>query len=161
MRDLIEQKRIIIEEYLAGQGYSHEKLRLPTVDSDCVQYQWLIKSEDNFSIFLMLFEEDKQSYVWVEVALSKNDSYSPDLTLFMLKTHYSYLHPYRLAISENGFLVVQFISPIRKICDHDFSLLLSDLIGFSKFVFEELKDRFDLKSISFEKGSITKVERNK
>lgn len=152
-----KSKRQIIEDYLEGIGLSHEKQRISQNEESI---KWIFRFKDS-SVFLMLFYDEGQDYLWIEVAISQEKHFQYDLLLFLLKTHYSYLHPYRLAISDRGFLVVQYISPISKVCDEDFRLVLKDLLGFSEYVIQELKGKFILNSISFGKGASTSVERNK
>lgn len=152
-----KSKRRIIEEYLEDLELSHEKQRISQNNEGV---QWIFRFKDS-SVFLMLFYDEGQNYLWIEVAISHEKQFQYDLLLFLLKTHYSYLHPYRLAISEKGFLVVQYISPISKVCDDDFRLLLKDLLGCSEYVIQELRAKFELNSISFGKGASTSVEMKK
>lgn len=156
MSDSVEKKKLLFEEYLISLGLCPESINLTNEDS----YQWLFSFMDS-SVFLMIFNEGALSYVWIERALFKEDSYPLKLTLFLLKTQYSYLHPYRLAISDGGFLVVQFISPVNKVCDEDLRLILKDLIGFSEYVAQELSQKFALNSIFFGEGTSTSMEDEK
>jgi hypothetical protein len=146
--------RLIVEDYLHNLGFSHEKQKiLDEVDN----VQWLFRC-DQHSIFIMIFKEERSDYIWIEAAISKENTFDYDLLLFMLKIQYSYLHPYRLAISTNGFIAIQFICPLSKVSNSDLKKMLENLIEFSSLISNEINLKFRLNSISF--GESTGTSKN-